>query len=549
MKISRVIKICFLIWAASAAQFSHAQWSSNNYFRDRTTALETCRSENGGTNCSHSTPRYFYNDGTGNQYFHYSAGGSGSFCPSQMFETSSGYCIATSICPVEWDDDGNHCQTGTNTDLLGFHEGGYDENNCMPSGTCPGDNGWTDVDGYDLDGFNGSGFDRGGKTRAQGGGYGGSAGTGGTPPTGWTPPEDPDFQNGENESNNGIMMCHRAYPVTISKSLLPGSVIDGLAGCGNGCQYQPSGTHYDFDYDQEVVSLTPNGNTCTGAEPNITGLDVSTYTEPEIPVDANDTLNHCYLQGGRFFCQGPNDSNPTCYNKRSNGTIGLATGCGSTPDSNRLCGTYNGIYQCFPPNSQCESYNGVILCVNPNTGGVIDQSDPDHVINGGNTDGNSNNDVFADANDVTNNGQPTQDRIVNQLNSRELARQIARDLQPEFDRITDSLNSTVQVPDGVSTANDALTRVTDGLQAVSDPSSALSFDGNGIFNPLNDYSDFIPTGTSCANFDFNIYPEYGMTLSIDTCLLHDIRTVMEYMLYALTLIALYYMLFNTRKES
>ena len=105
------------------------------------------------------------------------------------------------------------------------------------------------------------------------------------------------------------------------------------------------------------------------------------------------------------------------------------------------------------------------------------------------------------------------------------------------------------MPDGQTTATQAVAGISDGLQAVSDPASALSYDGDGIFGPISEFTGFMPTGGGCSNFDYSIFPEYGMVLSIDTCLLSDIRLVMEFILYGLTVFALYYMITGNREKT
>ena len=551
MKLRGLVTICALIWAASAAQTVYAQ-NTSRFFVNGPTARDVCRTHNNDQSCYNTANRYIANN-TDGSVFHHGNPYSAANCASSgdyFLGVSGKECINKSQCPAEFDPEtGEHCITGGSYDEFGYDATGYDSGNCTLDNVCPDDEGWRDSEGYDIGGFDDNGEDRGGNTIQQGGGYGGSAGTGGTPPTGWTPPEDPDYQNGENQADNGLWLCHNAYPVTVSKSLVPGAVLDGLAGCANGCQYQPSGTYYDFDYNQEVVALVPNSQPCNGSEPTISNLEISTYVEPDTPQEPDSHFNHCFVQNARFYCQSPDMDAPVCYNQRTDGSIGLATSCGANQNEpDQLCGSLNGVYQCFPPNQRCESYSGNIVCVNPN-GSVVPQDDPDHVINGGNSDGNSNNDVFADPTDVQNNGQSTQDRVVNQLNSRELARQISRDLQPEFDRIVDTLNAPVSMPDGQTTATQAVAGISDGLQAVSDPASALSYDGDGIFGPISEFTGFMPTGGGCSNFDYSIFPEYGMVLSIDTCLLSDIRLVMEFILYGLTVFALYYMITGNREKT
>lgn len=478
---------------------------------------------------------------------------------------SDGRCYVNAAqaaaCVEEFDaETGEHCVTGTPYDSLGNDVDGYDANNCMSnglcegdsgwedrdgydtndckSGLCPGDSGWEDAEGYDYDGFDSSGVDRGGNGLLQGGGYGGSAGTGGTPPSGYVPYESPDHQSGDNRDNRGSLRCETAYPITILKSLVPANVLDGLAGCANECSYQPTSTVWDFDLQQEVVTLFPNGDVCSGGQPNLDNLTIAQHTANDDPVEPDDTLNFCYIQNGYFICQSPLDAQPICYSVNSSGDRGGVVGCGSTiSDPNTVCGTFNGLYMCLPPDLGCQSFYGVIQCIDSN-GDYVSQNDPDHILNGGNGDGNSGNDVFADESDVIANGNTVQDQQLATLNARGIAQEIGQQLNPQLQEIADALNQTSNSIDGEATAEAATSFLADALQGVGEEGSGLSY-SDGLFEGMGFVSDIFESGAGCQELVYDIWPEFGMSISLDTCSLELVRLIVEFFLYGSTLYTLY----------
>lgn len=462
--------------------------------------------------------------------------------------------------------DANQCIIGIgdpvcpgNEDWRDIH--GYDSDGCL-DGLCPGDPGWTDSEGYDEEGFDSNGLDRGGNSSAQDGGYWGAAGTGGTPPVYIDPPYPDDPQNGDNRDGNNILRCPFAYPITASKSLLPSAVQDGLSGCANECVYQPQLTFFDFDTQQEVVQLVPTGYSCT-TEPTMASIEIATYTPPPVGQEppAFDNLNDCYLNGAFMFCDSPLDPDPPeCYVYQS-GWIGGTVTCqdlGVDPDP-QSCGVFNGVYHCLDPFSNCESYNGTIQCLDPD-GNFITHDSPDHIINGGNGDGLDTNDVFVDSADVLANGQGVQDRQLQALSSREIAREIRNELAPDLASINNSLGTisgqlgSIGSDIGELAAGDQ----TDGESGLSGlvtdiggvgTDSELTFDGSSVDPISNLVGGFIPDSTGCQVFNYDLHQGLGMSVSLDTCTISTIQPLMEWFLYALTVIALFFIATQTRETS
>lgn len=440
-------------------------------------------------------------------------------------------------------------------DDLWVDEDGYDEDGCINT-ICIGDSGWYDPDGYNEDGFDVNGLDRGGNTAAQGGGYFGSAGTGGMPPSYIDPPELLNPQTGNNRTSDGDLFCSLAYPVTVTKLLLPPSVQDGLNACANECSYQPNGTFYDFEFNQEVVQLVPTGQPCT-TEPDLTSLFITTYTEPppSDPVpDLMDNLNSCYLNGAFFWCDSVTDPDPPQCFINVNGWLGAEVDC--NPPSDQVCGVLNGIYQCLDQTNNCESFSGVIVCADP-SGVVIDLTSPDHPINGGNGDGNPNNDVFQDSDDVINNGQPTQDRIIQTLDARQLAREIDNELSDDFDSLELAINN-ISLGGGGIDAGEILGEggpVQGQLDGLISSIGAVGTDGDlsydqGLLTPITDtVGGMLPATGQCAVITYELLPEKGLVIPVNTCDLAPVQPLLEFFLYIGTLLTLYNLAFGTKQEN
>lgn len=106
------------------------------------------------------------------------------------------------------------------------------------------------------------------------------------------------------------------------------------------------------------------------------------------------------------------------------------------------------------------------------------------------------------------------------------------------DSVADSLVEEVQMPDGAAAAAEVASTLAVGLQAVGQGAGGLSYDG-GMFSSYDSLGGLLPGAGGCANFQYPIFPEYGMSINIDTCQLAVIRTIVEWILYVLTIFALY----------
>jgi len=434
----------------------------------------------------------------------------------------------------------------------------YDSDGCIGNeGACPGDPGWVDADGYNEAGFDTNGQDRGGNTAAQGGGYTGSAGSGGTPPSYIEPPIPIDPQNGNNRDNNNVLQCYAAYPVTVTKSLLPSSVQDGLSGCSNECVYQPQSTIWDFSAAQEVVQLVPTGAVCQG-EPNISVVDIITYTPPppaQAPAEEYDNLNACYLNGGYFYCDHPLDPTPAECFRNVGGWVGAEICCQDAQDNPETCGYANGVYHCVDSNSNCQSYSGVIHCIDTD-GNYVSFSDPDHITNGGNGDGDPTNDVFADVADVTANGQSTQERVTQALDAKEVAREIDRALAGRFSSVVAAIEAGTGDGTDLSelvegSSGDSLVDSTGFLASIAGvgTDSDLSFDGSIIDPITNLVGGIIPAAGSCQNFTYDFLPSKGYTFNINTCDVSIIQPLLQWLVYVLTLLTLYNLALGNKGEN
>lgn len=568
----RFFKICLPIWAAFAAQIVYGQAPERldmGLYSTLAAAQSACNLElHAGTDDFNPAMSYCVNSSTsacpyGNSYctwqqltkpgyirqifFGFSPSGS---CPAGFVQINYGRCASTTQYPQcalsEW-SDGIHCLTGTPYDERGLDENGDDEDGCNASG-CPGDAGWRDSQGYDLNGFDENGLDRGGNSASEGGGYGGWAGTGGTPPPGWVPADPPDYGSGNNQDSNGIYQCRRAHPVSVSKSLVPGTVLDGLAGCGNGCQYQPSSIFYDFDYNEEVVLLEPNGYPCFGDEPSLSSIFVHQHSPAESHPEPANHLNFCYSINGFLWCKAPEDQLPSCYYQLPDGTRSSSVSCSMVQNSGspsseqqQVCGTKNGIYQCVSDVTNCASFQGEIICLDPDRE-PIDSNSPDHPINGGNADGNPFNDVFADSTDVVNNGWTVQQRQQSALSAQEIARAIDTALSDDFAKLT---NQSAEIPVGDQAALNEAGLITDALQGVGDQ------DGIGFtvtpFGDINLFGSLLPTPQACEVFSFVLIEDVGLEFSIDTCQLTLFKTLAEWLVYAMTVLAFYRILITVRE--
>jgi hypothetical protein len=458
--------------------------------------------------------------------------------------------------PEAYDEDGCFSYAGTPYcpgDEHWYDSEGYNSEGCV-EGLCPGDPGWRDANGYDVDGFDENGLDRGGLTEAEGGGYWGNAGTGGTPHSYIDPPYPVDPGAGNNRDGNNVLRCTFAYPISIDKLSVPGPVLDGLSACANECQYFVHSTIFDFDANAELVMMTPTGAPCSG-DIELGTIGTKTYESPppEDPQEPYDNLNFCYNAGGYLYCDSFTDSDPPeCYTY-SNGWTGQSIDCRqlNQGDDPPLCGVFNGVFHCLDQSSNCESFNGTINCVDEN-GNIIDHDSPDHVINGGNGDGDPTNDVFADSTDVQNNGQSTQDRIIQTLDARELARQIDNQLSDNFDGIRGDLSDINDSLSGLAEGDSgdgetSLSNLTDAIGGIG-TDSEFTFDGSVADGLRSSIEGILPSGGSCANFDFPLLPDRGMTISIDTCQLALFRTVIEWFLYAITMMALFTIVTRSKQE-
>lgn len=550
----RFTQICVLIWAAAAAHFVEAQ-AKEIAFVTLEAAADACRPTNNGMNCNYlQFPIRYYAHlinpsapaSTFYRYDPYNCPASGPVGEGWIRAASGTECFQVSYCPQEFDLDGNHCFTGKTTDLHGYGANGYNDDNCTYTG-CPTDPGWRDAEGYDYDGFDENGFDRGGLTAEQGGGYGGWAGTGGTPPPGWTPPTPPDYGNGINYNGNGVYVCHGAYPVSILKSAVPGAVFDGLGACSGGCEYQPASIYFDFDTGSEYVTFDPTGYVCQGGQPVLTGAQILQH----VPVDDSPSnpwteANICFASDGYLYCRGTETGETRCYVDTGTSVRGPQVSCGSLPglpdpDGSSVCGIKNGVYNCVNPATRCQSYHGEIVCVDPNNN-VIDPASPDHPINGGNGNGLDYDDVFGDWTDVANNGWTVQQRQSAALNAYEIARAIDTALSDDFARLN-TQQASIADPDNLIYQETEL--LTDALQGVGEQ-GGLGFT-DPAFSDHNWFGALLPTASACQAFEFPLLPDVGLVFTLDTCQLELFRTLAEWLVYALTCVALYRILVTVRE--
>lgn len=434
----------------------------------------------------------------------------------------------------------------------------FDEEGCFLAygkSVCPGDEGWLDEEGFDDEGFDSDGKDRGGKTEAQGGGYNGTAGTGGSSPQlSGSPPSDP--QNGNNVNQHGILVCHSAYPgYTIDTSpAVFNYAAPGLI-CANQCQYGLTGTSFDFASGYAYNNYAPSGSPCNGEEANIS-LNIGTHTSTPPPAQPEYS---CYLQGSIWECYQPGNYNypDVCFMNVS-GTYGSEVQCPTDVSSElsegTLCGQVNGYYTCFAADDGCKFMRGSLVCFAPGSTTPIPGSSPDHPKNGGNGDGNPNNDVFQDENDVANNGYTPQQQQQNSVDHQRLAGAIDNALANDFASITskqntqtallgsilDQLEGGIEIdvgefeqPDGNGLYNDAAATQDAFLDDLL--SGERSFDGSIVDGLTGALGDYLPAAGSCSVFTFDLLPAYGLVVDLDTCDLELARYMAEWLCAGMTL--------------
>jgi hypothetical protein len=529
----------FQISAQSAYQTVSVHQNAADAIRACQAIVPTATDANGY--CSYGQLSYNYVT-IGNHLYQYFVDGHRKYWKINAGYTgcnSYGICnvVATDECNIDfWDVDGKYC--GPNAyGIQGENTNVYGEN---AQGEVPP---WTDDQGYDQQGFDSDGLDRAGNSAANGGGYSGSTGTGGSMSPTSFPPQPDDPQNGNNSNSDGLQ-CFFAYPLAVSKVLLPGQVLDGLNMCANGCAYQKHSTYIDFSANEEVVEFTATGYACNGEAsaptapikqriPDAAGPNQPLYTD----------LNSCYASGGYYYCNALSDSGDArCFIQDGN-IIGPEISCGSLA-ADDLRGSYNGIYQPIDPEIGCGSFGGSIQCVDIN-GDPISQSSPDHVINGGNTDGNPDNDVFTNEQDVFDNGQNTAALVSQTLDARSLAREIDSVLRDDFAELGEAIGNidldinassfeeSVQMFD----AQSALDGIEDGMMGAIGSvgtDAAYTFDGGSFMDFSNPLNSLFPQPSGCEVFHYSIVPDRNVGFNIDTCQLAPFKTVAAWFLYGLT---------------
>lgn len=365
------------------------------------------------------------------------------------------------------------------------------------------------------------------------------------PPTVWvewhaaeascpTPPEPEQCESGSN-----------AYFVETSPPFLnyqPPSLV-----CDADCRYAYSGSAYNED--GSITNLYHNtAGPCLGEEDQreLTPAD-DTEEPPEEECNTFDNVIMCY----------PPDSPPNCY--LTTGAPITCPGSYADEDADR-CGFIAGEYVCVDTdNRSCGTFNGEFVCFARTSNGQfsstpIPRGSPDHPLNGGNANGNPNDDVFRDETDVANNALSPQDV------QRELQRSGIANANGgvEFDdsgiiAAVNEVRDTLKLGVGsgepnveVPTADDIAADIASAMAGLPCPGCEFISNGHGWENTTaaqqaadlgDSFLGIFPQSGSCSLLTFPILPSRDLVLEFDSCQLGAARTVLEFMLYAATLMA------------
>jgi hypothetical protein len=113
--------------------------------------------------------------------------------------------------------------------------------------------------------------------------------------------------------------------------------------------------------------------------------------------------------------------------------------------------------------------------------------------------------------------------------------------------ISDSLESELDMPDGQASADEVTALFTDALQGVGEEGGDFSF-STDIFGSGLALAGVLPAASDCQVFTYELLPQYGMELDLDTCALMPARVLVEWFLYGLTLLVLWRIAMGNREE-
>lgn len=339
-----------------------------------------------------------------------------------------------------------------------------------------------------------------------------------------------------------------------------------------------------------VADLTTGKGICT-AEFFGSGESATDGTEPctaesctpaTPPSEVPPAEEQCVTNGGVTICHNP--QNPGC------GSVNGQEGCFQEAPG---CGYFNGTYQCVDadkPQKNCGYFNGKQTCTDPkDPTKIIPETSPDHPKNGGNADGNQNNDPKAPG-DTSGSPQGSDQGATN-----EAIGELGEELGGKIDKTNGLLDGIKGILDGIAEGigeltegilgdeydgsgdgnGDALEGIGQGLgeglagdfgeqlaaasaeQSEADETFldglADSIDGDDWFgdgslvaNLLDFGKDILPRPAGCSDYviQFNL-GRYAANIRLPVCSLASIKPLLEWLIYAITLIGLWKIAYST----
>nr|WP_146219649.1 hypothetical protein [Pseudomonas sp. RW407] len=332
----------------------------------------------------------------------------------------------------------------------------------------------------------------------------------------------------------------------------------------DGCEYLPSGTgnmRCQSDALANGKFLCAPTYIGSGAEAG-EGVEECTestcVTTPGTEGSGESPSDGCISAGGKQVCI--TDEEKGC------GTINGQYGCF---EQEKNCGTFNGTFQCVDQNksqNNCGYFNGKQICFDPSDPTkIIDPSSPDHPANGGNADGNQNNDPMAPGGTPGSSPQSGSSGATNQAIN-DLGEKLGPKIDKtnslletiidklfgtDYDNSGDGSDSEAEVKGGnagdaiaakLKSEGDRVQQEHEGeVQSKLDgiPTTVDSWFGGGIDlgNALN---RIFPSASGCGIYSINFaLGKYTVNMSLDTCILSRMKSLLEWLVWCWTIIAVW----------
>lgn len=282
-----------------------------------------------------------------------------------------------------------------------------------------------------------------------------------------------------------------------------------------------------------------------------------------------------------------NGSDTTCITNEEKGCVSV-NGKQVCYEPGKQCGTFNGTFTCIAyekPNRNCGYANGKQVCFDPkDPTKQISETSSDHPINGGNADGDDTNDPRAPGAGGTS-SQGSNSGATNQA-----VNDLGEKLGPKIDKTNSLLDGISQKLDDLiegllggefkdsdlgveGEAKQAGEQAAAGLPAIFEeqqekiiqernqeaddylrslPNKVQNewFGANGELVGLNNVlNKVLPTAMGCADYSIPLSLEsYTATLVIPVCELTRIKPLLEWVIWMITLIALWKILYSALRQ-